>query len=96
MINKDSLPIVLALIVSLGFLALLGMMAFHEIPPTSHDLLLIMIGSLASAFAGIIAYYFGSSSGSAKKTEMLGNQNDKTTTVISGADSVVNTTEKKP
>jgi hypothetical protein len=55
----------------LGFFSVLTLMFFHNIPDTDHDVLLVLIGALGSAWASIIAYYFGSSSGSAAKNAIL-------------------------
>jgi hypothetical protein len=68
---KDKVPAVLALLVTLGFFGVLGYMLTHQVPPSSHDTMLLLLGSLGSAWISIISYYFGSSSGSDRKTELL-------------------------
>ena len=61
----------LALLTTLGFFALLALMIFHPIPEMSKETLGIMTGTLGTAWVNIISYYFGSSSGSATKTEIM-------------------------
>lgn len=68
----DSLtPRVIACVVIAGFFAILLVMMFKDLPPTSKDPALILLGALGSAFAGVIAYFFGSTAGSAEKTKLL-------------------------
>lgn len=72
LIGHDKLiPNFLAIVVTVGFVSLMGMMAFHAVPSESQRVLDVMTGSLGTAFIGIVNYHFGSSSGSAKKTEIL-------------------------
>jgi hypothetical protein len=66
---------VLALIVTLGFLALLGYLAAYR--PDQRDLLNVMIGALATAWVSIVSYYFGSSRGSDDKTNLLTAKKEK-------------------
>lgn len=68
---KDITPMVLAYGVTLGFFGVLGVIMFCAIPAASRDVLNIMLGALGTAWTGVIAYYFGSSSGSDRKTELL-------------------------
>lgn len=71
MLTKEGLPVFLALVVILGFMGLLCVLAFHEVPGGSHDILMESIGGLSAAFGLVVGYYFGSSAGSAKKTELM-------------------------
>ncbi len=71
---KDRTPMMLAISVTVGFFGMLAILAFVQTQATAHDILVGMTGSLGSAWLGIIGYYFGSSSGSAAKTEIIAAQ----------------------
>lgn len=68
----DWTPKALGIGITLGFFGLLGYLMRHEPPAGSRDILNIMLGSLGSAWIGVTTYYFGSSAGSDRKTEILG------------------------
>lgn len=68
---KDVTPKLLALVVTLGFFGVLAFMLMQSVPPSSRDVLNIMLGSLGTAWISIISYYFGSTNGSSRKTELL-------------------------
>jgi hypothetical protein len=67
--TQSWIPGAMAVIVTIGFFGILiGMMM--ETFKTSEPLML-MLGSLGTAWTGIVAFYFGSSAGSQKKDELL-------------------------
>jgi hypothetical protein len=46
-------------------------MAYHPVPDGSQQVLYAMVGVLGTAWVAVINYYFGSSAGSAAKTDAL-------------------------
>ena len=70
---KDVTPKILAFVVTLGFFGILCFMMFRPVPPESRDILNIMLGSLATAWTGIVAYYFGSTKGAEHANNLLAN-----------------------
>lgn len=68
---KDRTLPFLAIAVTLGFFSVLAFMLLKEVPISSKDVLNIMLGSLGTAWIQVMAYYFGSSSGSARKDAMI-------------------------
>lgn len=64
----------LAMFVSIGFFAVLAVMMFVPLPAPAHDAFMLMLGSLGTAWASVIAYYFGSSASSDRKTEIIAQQ----------------------
>lgn len=66
----DWTPRVLAGLVTFGFFGAILLLAL--VPTTeSREPLLVMVGSLGTAWTSIIAYYFGSTAGGQKKSELL-------------------------
>jgi hypothetical protein len=70
-VNRDWVPKVLALAVTTGFFGILLLMAFQPLPGTNKDLVNVIVGALGTAWISIIGYYFGTSVGSMRKTELL-------------------------
>jgi hypothetical protein len=69
--TRSWIPPLLAAAVTMGFFGILSMMLLGKVD-SNNPAILMMLGSLGTAWTGIIAYYFGSSAGSQAKTEMLG------------------------
>ena len=69
--TRSIVPPALAAIVTLGFFGILGGMLFGKVSTADNTVLTMMLGSLGTAWTGIIAYYFGSSAGSQAKTDLM-------------------------
>jgi hypothetical protein len=68
--TRSMVPPILATVVTVGFFGILGMMMTGKVD-SNNPALMMMLGSLGTAWTGIIAYYFGSSAGSQAKTDLL-------------------------
>jgi hypothetical protein len=67
--TKSIIPAILAIGVTVGFFGILiGLMTGNV---TKSDALLLMLGSLGTAWTAIMSFYFGSSAHSEKQSEML-------------------------
>lgn len=71
---KSNMPAVLTVMITLGFFGVLGWMLYDESVVNSPPLL-IMLGSLGTAWTGCCAYWFGTTKGSSDKNMMLSQQN---------------------
>ena len=67
--TQSYIPGIMAIAVTIGFFGILiGLMTEHF---KTSDALMLMLGSLGTAWTGIIAFYFGSSAGSQAKDQLL-------------------------
>jgi|SRR6266404_510740 len=64
----------LAIVITLGFFGLLTLLLYHVAPSGSEKILDVMTGSLGTAWIMVVTYFFGSSAGSDRKTELLANK----------------------
>lgn len=71
---KDITPTVMAILITAGFFGSLWWVFVYGVRAEVHDLAMTMLGVLGTAWLGVTTYYFGSSAGSAKKTELLAQQ----------------------
>jgi hypothetical protein len=67
--TKSKTPEILSFVVTFGFFGVLAYMLTMESKPG--ESLLIMLGLLGTAWAAIVNFWFGSTAGSSRKTELL-------------------------
>jgi hypothetical protein len=68
---KDYTPQFLAAGVTIGFFAALTAVMLARLEKDVHDLLLVMIGALQTAWISVISYYFGSSKEAATNVQSI-------------------------
>lgn len=68
---KDRTPMILAGVVCFGFFGTLIGLLLYGLPPRGQDAVLILLGALSAAFTAIVNYYYGSSSGSKAKEQII-------------------------
>jgi uncharacterized membrane-anchored protein len=71
---KEVYMYVLASLLFVGFFIILGLLLTHSIPEQNKELVHTLLGVLGTCFVMTITYFFGSSKGSADKTEMMNKQ----------------------
>jgi membrane-bound ClpP family serine protease len=69
--TKSIVPPLLSILVTIGFFGILAGLMSGKI--MTSDALMLMLGSLGTAWTGIIAFYFGSSASSQAKDQMIHN-----------------------
>jgi hypothetical protein len=69
-LNRNIAPIIAGAIVLFAF-GLFLIYSLGKIDPANKDVMLIVIGSVTTTLATVVGYYFGSSQGSSRKTEIL-------------------------
>jgi hypothetical protein len=62
---------VLAILVTAGFFGIIIFILKFGLPESGKEAILLLVGSLGTAWTGVMAFYFGSSAGSKQKTEAL-------------------------
>ena len=68
--TNSFIPPVLSILVTVGFFGILVALMLGKVD-SNNQALMIMLGSLGTAWTGIIAFYFGSSAGSQAKDQLL-------------------------
>lgn len=68
---KDSAPLWVLVITTIGFYSVLGYLLVYGLPANGGEVLLIMIGALGSSWGAAVQYFVGSSSGSKQKTDLM-------------------------
>jgi hypothetical protein len=74
---KDWIPRALAISVTLGYFGILAYVLVVGLPMNGSEVLLMLLGTLSAGWTGIMAFYFGSSSGSQKKDALIYNSTPK-------------------
>lgn len=69
--TSSRMPALLACVVTVGFFGVLAYLIKWGKPDAGGDALMLLLGSLGTAWTGMVSFYFGTTSGSARKTELL-------------------------
>jgi hypothetical protein len=72
-VSRSAVPAWLSFIVTVGYFGILLAMMFGKVQLSDSQALLLMLGSLSTAWGMVMAFWFGTTAGSKDKTEMLAN-----------------------
>ena len=75
--TKDWIPRALAVSVTIGYFGIIAFVLISGLPMNGSEVLLMLLGTLSAGWTGVMAFYFGSSSGSQKKDSMIYNSTPK-------------------
>lgn len=70
-ITRSKMPALLSVMVTVGYFAILTGMMVGQLKVSDSQALLLMLGSLSTAWGVVMAFWFGTTSDSGRKTEML-------------------------
>lgn len=70
-VMRDNTPAIGFYVTSIGFFALLILLAFHQVPESSRDLLNVMLGALGLAWGNQVKYFYGGSKDDVSINDML-------------------------
>jgi hypothetical protein len=70
----------MALLITVAVISVLLILCYNPVPVTSNDAVMLVLGGLLARMGDIYSYYFGSSEGSQRKTELLKETRDDTST----------------
>ena len=68
---KDVYMYLLGGLIVAGFFLLLYLLVYQGVPEINKDILNIVVGALIGMAGNVVNYFFGSSKGSADKTQLL-------------------------
>lgn len=74
--NKNKIMSWLSILMVFALLITIYLLFFIRIDITAKDLLNVLLGALVTNLATVYSYYFGSSAGSERKTEILNGQKE--------------------
>ena len=68
---KSNVPAILTILITIGYFGILGGMLSGYFKTSESQALMILLGSLTTAWVSVISFWFGSTAGSSRKTELL-------------------------
>ena len=75
--GDQATPRMLAGVMVAGFFLVLAWLLAFGMPAQGGEALLVLLGALSSGVAAVLSYYFGSSSGSAWKSKLLADEQER-------------------
>lgn len=75
-VTHSSTPTVLTYLITCGFFGILGWM-LYDIKVIDSPPLMIMLGSLGTAWTGAVSFWFGTTAGAARKDQLLAQSSPK-------------------